>query len=135
MADWAEGNGRRHGLRVANAQERARATGCGGYLLGLGLEEEALHAVIGTRSDPDLLVIGMVAGVRGWIAGSDRRAHAFRRPGHPDQVFAQARRAWIAAGRAVARTPCPADLRAPLLLAERVEGVDKTSAEDGRPEG
>ena len=57
------------GIRTPNARERARATGMGGYLEGLGLTERQLFDATGNIFDKDAVKVRARCGVECWIQG------------------------------------------------------------------
>ena len=130
-ARWIEQYGEAHGFRTPRPEERARATGRGTYLVALGHSPRRLYDLVGDHFDPDALLLRVVVPMREWLAGGNLPAPAPAiAPRAALRVYAQVRRAVVAAGYPAEPGPFPRDLRAPLILAESAP----TAAQGGRDE-
>ena len=125
---WVEAHGRGMGVRVPNAQERARATGQGGYLLGLKLSPRELYDAVGNYFDPDPVAIRLGDVVKDWAHGRSHAQADCMAPSGLLKVYSELRR-WVqAVGPPAQASPFPRDVQPTLCELERSELVRRGSA-------
>ena len=128
---WIEANGRCEGFRVPSAQERARATGQGGYLTSLGLTTRQLYDAVGNHFDPEPVAIRMADLVHDWFRGCPTAHHACASPNQIRDIYSCLTHGVSVAGIPVEDSPFPRDVQAMLTALEADDTLRRGNAREG----
>ena len=120
------------GLRVPNAQERARATGQEFYWAALGLSEQQLYDAVGDHLDPAAVVMRLLYPLQDWVAGVARPRHAYPGPCLLWDLYDELLEGLRGTRYRPVPCPFPADLLLPLMIGGSEEAA---AALDGAGNG